>query len=766
MHLSGTVFGGQQPISGGQIYLYAISGFGSGNASNSLLNTSGTGVAVGANGNGYVTTDANGGFDITGDYTCPSYNTNVETYLLAVGGNPGLAAGTNNTAITLLAALGPCANLPNIAFININEVSTVVGVTAIQQFMTDSTHVGAPPNLTGIQNAFSTVANLMNTASSGALAVTPNGNGSVPQAKIYTLANILAGCVNAAGPTSGGCPGLFAATTSASGTVPANTTDAMLQIALNPGRNVDTLFGLAPATAAFGGGLSKMPNDFSLSITYTGGGLVQPGMLAVDYGGNVYTTNCATCVNASGTDSLVGFSPVGVPVTGALGFTNGIHKPTALAFDLYDNLWSTNLATGATPDQVNRTDSSGNELNNFPFSNSISGPSGIAIDRNYNAWVSNQTNSTVVQVTGPGSLGPVVSASGFTAPTGVGIDGFGNIYASGGGSSSILKFNLSGTVLSSGYTGAGIRNPLGVTIDGGQHVWSVGAGANSVSEIFGYDGTADSSASGYTGGIYTATTVSIDGAGTAWLANCRASCAGSGSTAADNLLHLSATGVVLNAPTGTSTTYDDGYQADGLNQPSQSIIDPAGNLWISNVAGGSLTEMVGIAVPVVPNLTYQASANLLPSANLLLNPGFELAGTGNYVPDWTLSTGDGNPYESYTEGGGHSGNNRLTEYNGSSIQATESQTVAAANGNYLVSCWVQGGGGQTTAQLIASGYNSAGSSMTQDVIAVTTANKYNWNLVSIPNVPVSNGSLTVGLYNDTPGGGAYLSWDDCSATRQ
>ena len=45
----------------------------------------------------YVTTDSNGDFTITGDYTCPTAYS--ETYVYAVGGNPGSGA---NSAATLL----------------------------------------------------------------------------------------------------------------------------------------------------------------------------------------------------------------------------------------------------------------------------------------------------------------------------------------------------------------------------------------------------------------------------------------------------------------------------------------------------------------------------------------------------------------------------------------------------------------------------------------------------------------------------------------
>ena len=98
--LAGVVHGGQQPIVGAHVYLFAANTTGYGgagiaastsNASLSLL-TSGSGttqdVSGGAtNGDYYVTTDGSGSFSISGDYTCTA---GQQVYLYALGGNPGL----------------------------------------------------------------------------------------------------------------------------------------------------------------------------------------------------------------------------------------------------------------------------------------------------------------------------------------------------------------------------------------------------------------------------------------------------------------------------------------------------------------------------------------------------------------------------------------------------------------------------------------------------------------------------------------------------
>ena len=141
--LSGSVHGGQQPIIGRHVYLFAANTTGYGQPSLSLLNASVTGLSdsIGA----YVTTDSQGGFTITGDYSCTP---NTQVYLYSLGGNPG--AGVNSGA-GLLAALGNCPSsgsfLATVPFISVNEVTTVAAAYAIAGFATTAVAVDGAGNI-------------------------------------------------------------------------------------------------------------------------------------------------------------------------------------------------------------------------------------------------------------------------------------------------------------------------------------------------------------------------------------------------------------------------------------------------------------------------------------------------------------------------------------------------------------------------------------------------------------------------------------------
>jgi hypothetical protein len=599
--LSGRVFGGQPPISGSHVYLYASGNSGYGSPSTSLLSATQPGVTNDSNGNGYATTDANGTFSISGDYICPSANAQV--YLLAVGGNPGLTAGTSNNAITLMAGLGNCGNLTTSTRVNINEVTTAASVTALQQFMADTTHIGSSStNTAGLATAFAEIPNLVSISDGSARTATLLGNGSVPQAKLNTLGNILAPCVNSASNASPACTSLFSAATPNGSAAPTEVAGAMLFIALNPGSHVSSLYNQSSAFAAFQPQLAAAPNDFSVGITYTGGNLTAPGFIAIDSSGNAWVANCPSCQPSVGTDSIVGFNSGGAVLSGSLGYTAGIHKPQGLAFDLLGNLWSTNSAAGSKPDEVVKQTSGGLA---FAFNDStIGGLQGLAIDSSNNAWVTNRSLNNIVKINSGGTRTQApVTSPGFTGPTGINIDGSGIIFAAGNTSNSILKFNTSGTVLTppGGYTGSGLSQPIGISIDAADHIWTVDNLGSAISELNGSDGSTVSGSPGYFNGLSNASILAIDGLGTVWYANCRAAC-GDGSGKADNVVHISSNGVAINP--------SDGLQDSNFSKVGTAAIDPSGNLWVTNNTGGSVTKLIGVAAPVRTPLAAAAAPSL------------------------------------------------------------------------------------------------------------------------------------------------------------
>jgi hypothetical protein len=255
-----SVHGGQQPVSGSTLQLYAVGTTGDGSASTPLLTQT-------------VSSDANGNFTITGAYTCPSASTLV--YVTATGGNPGLSQGTNNAALALMAALGPCGNLGPSTFISMNELTTVAAVWALAPFMSSYSSIGSgPTDAAALASAFTLASEYVNTTTGTAPGLNVPAGTTVPVAQFNTLADILSSCVNSAGGVAGdgsACGMLFAAATPNGGTAPLEVIGAGLNIANNPTANVSSLFGLVTATAPFQPMLAAVPADLTVGLAAPAG---------------------------------------------------------------------------------------------------------------------------------------------------------------------------------------------------------------------------------------------------------------------------------------------------------------------------------------------------------------------------------------------------------------------------------------------------------------------------------------------------------------
>jgi len=579
----GTVNHGAQAISGSSVQLYAAGAGGNGSAATALLSSA-------------VATDANGKFSIPTNYTCPASSSLL--YLVASGGNPGLASGTNNTSLALMTAVGECSAVTSGESFAVNEVTTVASVWALAPFM--ATGAGAKlgassTNSAGLANAFAMVGNLANVAAGSAPGANIPSGATAPTATLNTLADILSSCVGSGGAT-GECGTLFSAVTPGGGTEPTNTLDAALLMAQNPGNNVSALFALAPASPPFQPVLSKAPGDWMLAFSYTGGGLSQPASLAIDGSGNVWVADyCVITTSAGGpacsaSAAVSELSPLGQAISPSTGFSGGgMTQSFGLTIDNSNNVWVTNQVSASVnhmAGSVTELNSSGQILSgangfyaggiDFPvaaasdssgniwvanFGSSVatllsntgaplSGSSGygngqlifptaIAVDANDNAWFANSSGTTVTQISFDGTHVSQVTVG--NGPDGVAIDQQGNVWVANYYSDSVSELSSSGSVISSGFTGGGLYRPQGIAVDGQGNVWVVNHLGDSITELQGADGASPGAAISPAGGFATSA---------------------------------------------------------GLVLPFALAIDASGNLWVSSFNGDSVVQFVGVAAPV------------------------------------------------------------------------------------------------------------------------------------------------------------------------
>jgi hypothetical protein len=597
--LTGSVHGGQFPIAYANIYLFQANTAGYGSPSLSLLASAPDTIldaSSGAtNGDNYVMTDGSGNFSISlGDYTCSQ---NSQVYLYTLGGDPGLGTGVNPAA-GLMAVLGNCPVAGNFSgtSVAINEVSTVSAAYAMAGFATDALHVsssGTPLALTGIANAFANAGNLASMGTGLALTATPAGNAAVPQAEINTMANILATCINSdggmAGPTNpSACYTLFTSALSGgtTGTQPADTATAAIYFAHNPGANVASLFGLLPSNPPFLPVLAVQPNDFTVALTFTGGGLDQPNIVAIDGAGDAWITS-----QDSSAASVIEIASANAPVAGTSSYTGGgLNAPWGVAIDLSGNAWVTNNSGNS----VTELSSSGSILSGLSGYRSalMSGPTGIAIDASGNAWIANTGTNTVAELssTGGDSSGPEgFFSNDMSGPIAIAIDDPGNAWIANTGGASVTELSDWGTLSSGagGFTGGGIYAATSIAIDSSGDAWVAGPYSDGSQDPGGVTelssaGAVVSSPTG--GGMRYPRTIAIDGAGNAWVGD-------------------SFSNVIAFSNSGSALSGANGYLTPTVNSIAAGVaIDGSGDVWIAFPQSNAVVELVGAGTPVVTPL--------------------------------------------------------------------------------------------------------------------------------------------------------------------
>ncbi|WP_158942189.1 hypothetical protein [Granulicella sp. S190] len=390
----GNVHGGQQPVTGAHVYLFAAGTTGYGAPSLSLLDPTQPGVLTDSTGS-YILTDPSGNFGFGGDYTCTA---GQQVYVLVTGGNPGLPNNAINPALALMSILGTCPAAPatfgdTVPFLFINEVSTVASAFALSGFMADATHLSSGPSTNaqqGLENAFLTVNNLVDSSSGTTRLQSIDANGDVPQAEINTLADMLVDCVNSDGTEA--CSDLFPNAVGLDGTLPTDTLTAALNIARNPGANPAALFGAGFPDSPYQPTLTAAPNDWSIALTFYADNMVGPYFPAIDSANNIwYSSNKNNAIGESDKNGLL-LSP-------ATGYTGGgISAPAQLAVDGANRIWVANR--------------DGNSLSAFSNSGKpispttgylapgLNTPRGLAIDASGNVWITNTGFNSITEFIG------------------------------------------------------------------------------------------------------------------------------------------------------------------------------------------------------------------------------------------------------------------------------------------------------------------------------------------------------------------------------
>jgi streptogramin lyase len=524
-----------------------------------------------------LTTDSNGAFSVTASFTCPYSNSVL--YVVSRGGQAGASAAANAGTV-LLTMLGPCNSLQSSINIVVDEATTVASAWSMAQFLSAGAQIGATAaNNSGLTLGAATAANLVD-IETGA---TPGANfpvtGAAPIAKINTLANILNACIVSSGASSPACAQLYAATTTASG-VPSNTLDAVMNLVQQPGNNVATIYTLSSVTSAYTPKLSAAPTDWTLFVTYSGGGMDSPSAVSIDSQGNVWVANYFAAASL--------FSNTGVPAfpSGLTG--NSLRDSYGGAVDVGDTMWIANEQSSSGVNgglgSITLLNSSGNSPAVYS-AGGINFPLAVAFDTSGVAWIADYGNSHVTLLDSSGS--PLSGPTGYTAknlqfPVAVATDSKCNAYVANQSSDTITQVLADGSGFTDFVTGSG---PSGLAIDAAGNVWVANFYANSVGLVSAAGKVL--SGSGFTNAsLIQPQGIAVDAAGNAWVASYHGS----------SLTELASASSVK---PGSILSPAAGWAPDSqLLEPYAVAIDASGNLWISNFGSNTLTEFIGLAAPV------------------------------------------------------------------------------------------------------------------------------------------------------------------------
>lgn len=499
--------------------------------------------------------DAAGGFALP-PYTCPASDPLV--YLVARGGS---VAGTTNSGIALLTVPGFCSGLSGGPLLTMNEATTVASTYAFRPFLAGGGQLGASAtNRFGLILAESTLTTLVDLGAGVSPGPLLPANSSDPSPQIDSLANLLNACVAS---TASACATLYENTT-ANGTSPVNTLDAMLNLVAQPASNVAALYGLSTSASAYGNVLRAQPSDWTLFLTLSGGGLSSPTGISLDSRGRAWVANLHNVAsefentgvplflngitgfglgfslglavdandiawvanwssssavnNAAGTVSVL--VSANETVSAAAILQNGMNYPAAVAMDTDGSVWLANYGNASaahlTFDGTPLSGTSGYRSEDIQF------PVSVALDSRHNAWLANSSENTITRVSQDGSsITPISCCLG---PFSLAVDASDNVWVANYYGSSISLVSASGQVISNGgLTGGGVQYPNGIALDGGGNVWVANYRGPSITELAGSASStpgapiSPSAGWGPDAGLLEAYSIAVDSAGSVWV---------------------------------------------------------------------------------------------------------------------------------------------------------------------------------------------------------------------------------------------------------
>jgi hypothetical protein len=177
------------------------------------------------------------------------------------------------------------------------------------------------------------------------------------------------------------------------------------------------------------------------------------------------------------------------------------------------------------------------------------------------------------------------------------------------------------------------------------------------------------------------------------------------------------------------------------------------NQWVPLTFNGTAPQMQSLTQWSID--VASGSWSVGPGNNYALNPSFEADRVAMAQPAGWIAGGDA----SANATGGHTGRWKWRLSSTAAYQSSLTQSVTGLpNGTYTLAAWIESSGGQSVAQIFATGFGGA----TVDA-SVNTA-MASWSHVSVPGIVVTNGTCQIGVQT-TASAAQWVNVDDVTLTK-
>jgi sugar lactone lactonase YvrE len=233
----------------------------------------------------------------------------------------------------------------------------------------------------------------------------------------------------------------------------------------------------------------------------------------------------------------------------------------------------------------------------------LSSPSGVAVDGSGNLYIVDSSNYRVLKETlSAGIYSQSAIGSGLSAPSGVALDAAGNVYIADSSNQRVVKETLSAGVYTQSVLASGLSSiPQGIAVDGSGNVY---VAENAVIKLTPANGS------------YTQSTLNTQGLNVNWLA-----LDGQGNIF---LVDSNASEVISMSLSGQNS--QSASVGSGFSDPSGIAVDAVGNIYISDELNNRVVK------ETLQNGSYAQS--VLPTGTLKSPTGLAVASNGNvFVAD-------------------------------------------------------------------------------------------------------------------------------------